>query len=116
MGRVKHTPKKNLHREENYNLFDYRPIVKKKKINTNISKSRKYFETVHSNYSNKQYYLGKIEIGITNNVFPNTYNVCRICFIECNDEEEFNSLILNMEETCCIVKGTLNIHFLKGMY
>lgn len=115
MGRVKHTPKKNFQLEDNFTVYDYRPIVKKKKNNgQNGSFSQKYFVTARSDNSNKQFYLGRLPIGITNNDFPDQYNVCKVCFKENNENSESNSLILHIDDTFQIVTS-VDTSLLKGM-
>lgn len=118
MGRVKQPPKKNYNFEDNWNCYEYTPFCKKRKLTkTKTSHSqKKYFVTKHSSVENKQFYLGTITIGSTDNIFPESYGVCKICFNECENELEPEPVILNCDDSFIIIKSTVDIHFLKGKH
>lgn len=115
MGRVKKPPKKNHNIEDNWNCYEYTPVCKKRKpTKTKKSHSQKYFVVNHSNIANKQFYLGTLTIGSTDNVFPDSYSICKICFNNSEEEIEPESVILNCDDSFLIIKSTVDTQFLKG--
>lgn len=114
MGRNKQSPKKKQS-SQNWNFYEYTPVCKRRKVKSNNSLAQKFFVITHSDERNKQYYLGTIKVGTTDNTFPEQYDLCKICFNICEDEAGSQSLILNCDNSYVIVHSVVDIYFLKGI-
>ncbi|KAF5299240.1 hypothetical protein FQA39_LY02413 [Lamprigera yunnana] len=109
MGRTKNVPIK-------FASYDYIPIQKRNNL-----KSRKSSKTKHLSHpvilpedSNRENYLGKILLGRTNNVLPDTWKNCRAGFI-INDDEFF--IKLQFDADFIVLINVINDHKLvKGLF
>lgn len=116
MGRVKGDPKKKQLNDSETKFYDYIPVRKKRRIQKDSKCNFNNYRIANPNTINRQYYLGKISIGSTDNALPENYSCCKICFKNSENETEFDSLILNCDDSFIIIKTTRDVCFLRGKY
>ncbi|KAJ8932032.1 hypothetical protein NQ314_015005 [Rhamnusium bicolor] len=116
MGRQKNIPKKCNKAEDHWNIQDngFIPVIRKRKIRKNLKTS-----SININLSiKKQFNIGKLLIGTTNNVFPDDYNKCKITFNRSleGDNEELETVIIECDDSSIIlIKLTIDAEFFKEL-
>ncbi|XP_074033441.1 E3 ubiquitin-protein ligase SHPRH isoform X2 [Leptinotarsa decemlineata] len=122
MGRQKNIPYKIAAIEDNCNYRDYIPVSKKRKRKSHIKKSmNRFFNVELAKTEQKQFYIGELLIGETNNIFPSEYTDCRVSFKILNDDDrgndELDTIILECDKvSMVIIKIYEDINFLKDLF
>lgn len=126
MGRSKAIPKKYNNTDDSWRCraLNFVPVPKKRRSNRRKTLPNEFINFTLPNESNKQFYLGFLIIGTTNNVLPNNYNGGTITFNHNNEEnsEEDNEykpdvvLLQFDDKSSMIVKLQIDTDMLKEIF
>ncbi|CAG9838516.1 unnamed protein product [Diabrotica balteata] len=117
MGRSKNTPKK--HETDRIQYLDYIPVVKKRRSRVDYT-TEKFINVNLPTDLCRQWYLGEILIGSTNNTFPDQFKTVKVSFKFKDDsleeKHQFNSIIISCDSHSVIVTDyTNNTSFIKEL-
>lgn len=119
MGREKSIPHKRKSLEDNstssepFNCYNYRPVVKKRRSKGNKLKTENFYKVDLPNATNKDYFLGTLCIGSTNNALPDSYSNCKVNF-KFSEENDADLLVLLCDITYVLVNCSIENNILKG--
>lgn len=120
MGRQKGVPQKrksgndsNESFSEPFNCYNYRPVVKKRK--SNRFGTHRFFTIDIPSATNKDYFIGTLSIGSTNNVMPDKYLSCKVSFRR-SEEDDSDLLVLDCDDTYVLINCIIPNTVLKGKF
>ncbi|CAG9815357.1 unnamed protein product [Phaedon cochleariae] len=130
MGRLKNVPKRKQESELNCGYYDYIPAIKKRRRSNfkNIPITNKFSKIQLTSEEHKQFFIGQINIGYTNNVLPTEYSECQVAFRSTEQENgqendiqlsksSFETILIQFDKlSMVIVKSYANTDLLKEIF